>query len=128
MKKIILHIFTPLFIGAIIYLFFHQPNLVLHKYIHTVNFYANFKGNKIFIICLNHLPDILWAYSLSYFFFTFLTFKKSILKLITIVLVLLFSECIQLFYPKIFTFDILDITLMVATSLIVYYKLCGNEK
>jgi hypothetical protein len=115
MKKWV-HIFLPLVVGGSIYLFFHKPDLLLHQYIKTPNYYHLFKENRLFQFCLNYVPDILWAYSLSHFLFLYLLLNYRWKKLVIVIILVSFSECIQLYLPNIFTFDIYDLILNVSAA------------
>lgn len=113
----------PLLIGAAIYLFFHKPNLLLHiwvyKYFQLPNYYAYLQKSALAIFLLNHLPDCLWALSLSWFLVLFIAnsigFKT---KAALIVFLVSFTEIVQVFFPKQFTFDWVDLFLSFAISFV----------
>jgi hypothetical protein len=122
--RLFVHCFIPLAIGFIIYLLFHEPNLMLHSWLYSLapipNFYTAIKGHPIIIFLLNHLPDILWNYSLTHFLLIFISnalppFSKAAI----IVFIVSLSEIIQVFYPKQFTFDWIDLALAIIITFFV---------
>ncbi len=126
-KKILLHTILPLLLGFCIYLFFHKPNLLLHvycnKYLSIPNYYVLIKNNWLAVLLLNHLPDILWAYSFGIFLsISFQFVENKYLKAALILLIVSFTEVVQIFYPKSFTFDWLDLVLIAITQLFIFYK------
>lgn len=126
-KKILLHTMLPLLLGFCIYLFFHKPNLAIHHYLYRYcsipNYYAAIKNNWLANFILNHAADVLWAYSFGIFLIiSFQSIKNKYLKAAFILLIVSFTEIVQVFYPKIFTFDWLDLLFIVITQLIVFYK------
>ncbi len=117
------HCIAPLIIGFFIYLFFHKPNLIIHQIINKIvalpNYYLQVKGSKVLRFLINHIPDILWNYSLATFLLIF--FSKKINKTYIgaiIVVVISLTEIIQVFLPKQFTFDLIDLSLAIITSII----------
>jgi hypothetical protein len=127
MKKWV-HILLPLILGGIIYIFFHKPNLALHEYVKTANYYHLFQKNYFFKLLLNYIPDFLWAYSLSYFFNTYLPNSWKWKKPVSILFLISFSECIQLFLPTIFTFDFYDLLISICAALCTFLLSSRDEK
>jgi hypothetical protein len=132
-KKIILHTIVPLFIGFCVYLFFHKPNLLIHfyanKYFAFSNYYAAIKNNWFAIFMLNHVPDILWAYSFGIFLITILGFIQNKYSKAAFILVLVsFTEIMQIFYPKNFTFDLVDLFLIIITQLFIFFFYESKQK
>ncbi len=132
-SKKLFQVITPLLVGFLIYLFFHKPNLILHsylaEYIQIPNFFNSFNHNKIFIFLLNHIPDILWIYSLGNFLIFACAFiKNKWVKAAIIIAIGSITEIIQLLFPLNFTFDWLDLFFIIFTlSLICYnYEIKDN--
>jgi hypothetical protein len=131
-KRFFFHCFVPLLVGFIIYLLCYKPALVLHywfsAFIALPNFYAAVKKYPVLMFLLNHIPDILWNYSLTCFLLLFISnslppFRKAAIIVFTVSL----TEIIQVFFSKQFTFDWIDLSLAVITPLLIikFYK---NEK
>jgi hypothetical protein len=132
-KKLLLHTILPLVLGFAIYLFFHKPNLLIHyygsKYCSIPNFYENIKHIWLAIFLLNHLPDVLWAYSFGVFLVTTLYFvPNKYLKAALILFIVSITEVVQVFYPKHFTFDWLDLFFILITQLFVFYYYGSKQK
>jgi VanZ family protein len=132
-KKIFSHIILPVFIGFLVYLFLHKPNLWLHQVFQkygTLNFYENIKSNAIAIFLLHHLPDVLWMYSLSVFIKICIDVgTNKIVTAVVILFIAVISEAIQIFFPTQFTFDWIDVLLNVLVALLVIkYINFGHKK
>jgi hypothetical protein len=126
-KRLLLHTALPLLVGFIIYLFFHKANLLLHhyayKYFGFINYYENIKKYKSVIFIVNHLPDILWVYSLGIFLIHFIKLNNNKnFKAAIILIIGSLSEIIQLFFPQQFTFDWLDLLFTLIILILILYK------
>lgn len=103
-KRITYLCLLPLFIGGLVYIFFRKNGLLgisLHLLDVTPTFWT---------VLINSLPDFCWAFSLSnalYMFFAYYHFSRLGSTLL-IALLITFSEIIQVFFPRHFTFDMVD--------------------
>jgi len=123
-KRFFVHCLFPLLVGFIIYLFFHKPNLLLHKWANAFmsqpNYYNNIKNNKLSLFFLNHVLDIIWAYSLTWFLFLFINFNlKKFAKAAIVILIVSSTEVIQLFLSPHLTFDWVDLIFCICTTTLV---------
>jgi hypothetical protein len=125
MKKF-LFILLPLILGGIIYLFFHKPNLLLHRFFIVPNYYETYKNDSWLKLVTNYVPDIMWAISVAAFLHYSLSNSFGKYKTILIVSIVACSEIIQLFFPKLFRFDVMDLILMVVFSWVTLKYI--NEK
>jgi hypothetical protein len=123
--KILLHCILPLVAGAIVYLYFRQGGLMGY----TLGNNTRMKDPGLL---LQTLPDFLWAYSLAsalflFFGYTGLPFTWSAG---VILVILLASEIIQLWFPGRFTFDFMDLGATVLAFLLstLYFKQHTHEK
>lgn len=140
-KPFLIHVFIPLIIGGLIYVFFRSKMLRLFDWINMIG--LSDIVNEIRTITypfkeilpnwfLNSLPDGLWVYSFSaMLFFTSKNYfiQNKILLMLPFVLVLI-MEVLQLLHIICGTFDILDlvISLIMNLLLIAILKLEYNEK
>lgn len=108
-QKIFLHIFLPLIIGCIIYLF-GRNNTWLNENLHGLYINSAFQNTSFYKIVVYNVPDFCWDYSLASALFLWgrYYFKNKKLLAVIIFLILILSETIQIFFPKTFTFDWLD--------------------
>jgi hypothetical protein len=125
-KKFLIHCIIPLLVGAMIYVFFHKPNLLLHfylnKYFHLTNYYTHIKTYPAAIFMLNHLPDMLWAYSLGGFMILlFDNIKNRATKAAVIITIGSLTEIVQVFFPSYFTFDWFDLFFTLCALILVLY-------
>ena len=126
MKKVVLHIIFPIFIGSMIYVLFREKTLLIFDWFNylKLNFIINFLRNnfyryKMYIpkSILFSLPDALWVYSFTMFLSIY--FKNKIL-LSVIFIGSIITEILQLWFV-IGTFDIYDVIYMFALYLIAMY-------
>lgn len=113
----------PLLIGLAVYLLFHKPDLALHKcasdYFQTPNYYLLINKSPVTIFFLNHFPDCLWAYSLTCFLILYISDALPLkTKAALIIIVVSFTEIIQIFFPKQFTFDWIDLLLSIIIAFV----------
>lgn len=125
LKKIIQILFwrctLPLLIGLTIYILLHKPDLLLHRWLsgnfRLLNFHHQVIKNYVAVFLLNHLPDCLWAYSLSNFLALFFPGLFSFkVKAAFIMVLVSATEIVQVFFPKQFTFDWIDLLLTIIVS------------
>jgi hypothetical protein len=121
LKSLFWHCALPMLIGLAVYIFFHKPNLVIHQWIFNYcpipNYYVLINKFSIAEFLLNHLPDCLWAYSLTYFLALFISNSFTrLVKAALIIIIVSFTEIIQLFFLNQFTFDWVDLFLSILIS------------
>jgi hypothetical protein len=124
LKLVFWHCAFPMLLGLLLYAFFHKPDLLLHKWIYkycqTPSFFSSINKSSITIFLLNHVPDLLWAYSLTFSFLLFISNAlPAIVKAAFIIIVVSFTEIIQLFFPEQFTFDWVDLFLSIITVVVI---------
>ena len=126
MKKVILHIALPIFIGSMIYILFREKELLMFNWFNylKLNFIIDFLRNnfyeyRIYIpkSILFSLPDALWVYSFTMFLSIY--FKNRII-LSAIFVGSIITEILQLWFV-LGTFDIYDVIYMFALYLIAMY-------
>ena len=126
MKKVILHIALPIFIGSMIYILFREKELLMFNWFNylKLNFIIDFLRNnfyeyRIYIpkSILFSLPDALWVYSFTMFLSIY--FKNRII-LSVIFVGSIITEILQLWFV-VGTFDIYDVIYMSALYLIAMY-------
>ena len=131
LKKVLLYCFFPLLCGALFYIFFHKPDLLLHRWLYSFstfpNYYNLLKNNFGGRLLINHLADITWCFSLTHFLrlFYFLNFSQNI-RAALIILIVSFTEIIQLLFPKQFTFDWKDLFICFLIPFLIF-KLNKDE-
>jgi hypothetical protein len=111
----------PLLIGLAVYLFFHKPNLLLHqwvsKYFTIPDYYSRVNKFPVAVFFINHFADCLWAYSITSFLMLLISNSFPFnLKAALIIVLVSATEIIQVFFPKQFTFDRIDLFLSIAVS------------
>ena len=126
MKKVILHIALPIFVGSMIYILFREKELLMFNWFNylKLNFIIDFLRNnfyeyRIYIpkSILFSLPDALWVY----FFTMFLSiYYKNRIILSAIFVGSIITEILQLWFV-IGTFDIYDVIYMFTLYLIAMY-------
>lgn len=126
MKKVILHIVLPIFIGSMIYILFREKNLLMFEWFSyfKLDFIIDFLRNN-FYKCRTYipksvlfsLPDALWVYSFTMFLSIY--FKNKII-LSAIFVGSIITEILQLWFV-VGTFDIYDVIYMFALYLIAMY-------
>lgn len=126
MKKLVLHIVLPIFIGSMIYILFREKTLLMFDWFiylkldFIIDFLRNnFYGYRTYIpkSILFSLPDALWVYSFTMFLSVY--FKNRIL-LSMIFIGSIITEISQLWFV-VGTFDIYDVIYMFALYLIAMY-------
>ena len=126
MKKVILHITLPIFVGSMIYILFREKNLLMFDWFSYIglDFIIDFLRNNFYKYrvyipksILFSLPDALWVYSFTMFLSTY--FKNRIL-LSVIFIGSIITEISQLWFV-IGTFDIYDVIYMFALYLTAMY-------
>ena len=126
MKKVILHIALPIFVGSMIYILFREKELLMFNWFNylKLNFIIDFLRNnfyeyRIYIpkSILFSLPDALWVYSFTMFLSIY--FKNRII-LSVIFVGSIITEILQLWFV-VGTFDIYDVIYMFTLYLIAMY-------
>ena len=126
MKKVILHIALPIFVGSMIYILFREKELLMFNWFNylKLNFIIDFLRNnfyeyRIYIpkSILFSLPDALWVYSFTMFLSIY--YKNRII-LSAIFIGSIITEILQLWFV-IGTFDIYDVIYMFTLYLIAMY-------
>ena len=126
MKKLVLHIILPIFIGSGIYVLFREKTLLMFDWFSYLkldfiidSLRNNFYGYRTYIpkSILFSLPDALWVYSLTMFLSIY--FKNRIF-LSMIFIGSIITEISQLWFV-IGTFDIYDVIYMFALYLVAMY-------
>lgn len=126
MKKLVLHIISPIFVGSTIYVLFREKTLLMFDWFSYLkldfiidSLRNNFYGYRTYIpkSILFSLPDALWVYSFTMFLSIY--FKNRILLSI-IFIGSITTEISQLWFV-IGTFDIYDVIYMFALYLIAMY-------
>ena len=126
MKKTVLHIVLPLFVGSTIYLLFREKSLLMFRWFSylKLDFVIDFLRNnfyeyRIYIpkSILFSLPDALWVYSFTMFLSIY--FKNRII-LSVIFVGSIITEILQLWFV-VGTFDIYDVIYMLALYLVAMY-------
>ena len=126
MKKVILHIALPIFVGSMIYILFREKELLMFNWFNylKLNFIIDFLRNnfyeyRIYIpkSILFSLPDALWVYSFTMFLSIY--FKNRII-LSAIFVGSIITEILQLWFV-VGTFDIYDVIYMFVLYLIAMY-------
>lgn len=126
MKKVILHIALPIFIGSMIYVLFREKNLLMFEWFNyfKLGFIIDFLRNNFYKYrtyipksVLFSLPDALWVYSFTMFLSIY---SKNRIILLAIFVGSIITEILQLWFV-IGTFDIYDVIYMFALYLIAMY-------
>lgn len=126
MKKVILHVILPIFIGSMIYILFREKTLLMFDWFSylKLDFIIDFLRNNFYEYrmyipksILFSLPDALWVYSFTMFLSIY--FKNRIL-LSVIFIGSIITEISQLWFV-VGTFDIYDVMYMFALYLIAMY-------
>jgi hypothetical protein len=126
LKKLVLHIISPIFVGSTIYVLFREKTLLMFDWFSYLkldfiidSLRNNFYGYRTYIpkSILFSLPDALWVYSFTMFLSIY--FKNRILLSI-IFIGSITTEISQLWFV-IGTFDIYDVIYMFALYLIAMY-------
>ena len=126
MKKLVLHIILPIFVGSGIYVLFREKTLLMFDWFSylkldfIIDFLRNnFYGYRTYIpkSILFSLPDALWVYSFTMFLSIY--FKNRML-LSMIFIGSIITEISQLWFV-IGIFDIYDVIYMFALYLIAIY-------
>ena len=126
MKKLVLHIILPIFVGSTIYVLFREKTLLMFDWFSYLkldfiidSLRNNFYGYRTYIPknILFSLPDALWVYSFTMFLSIY--FKNRILLSI-IFIGSIITEISQLWFV-VGTFDIYDVIYMFALYLIAMY-------
>lgn len=126
MKKLVLHIILPIFVGSGIYVLFREKTLLMFDWFSylkldfIIDFLRNnFYGYRTYIpkSILFSLPDALWVYSFTMFLSIY--FKNRML-LSMIFIGSIITEISQLWFV-IGTFDIYDVIYMFALYLVAMY-------
>ena len=126
LKKVILHIALPIFVGSMIYILFREKELLMFNWFNylKLNFIIDFLRNnfyeyRIYIpkSILFSLPDALWVYSFTMFLSIYL---KNKIILSTVFIGSIIMEILQLWFVA-GTFDIYDVIYMFALYLIAMY-------
>lgn len=126
MKKLVLHIVLPIFIGSMIYILFREKTLLMFDWFSylKLDFIIDFLRNNFYgyRTCipksvLFSLPDALWVYSFTMFLSIY--FKNKIL-LSAIFIGSVITEISQLWFV-VGTFDIYDVIYMLALYLVAMY-------
>lgn len=126
MKKLVLHIILPIFVGSTIYVLFREKTLLMFDWFSYLkldfiidSLRNNFYGYRIYIpkSILFSLPDALWVYSFTMFLSIYF---KNIILLSIIFIGSIITEISQLWFV-VGTFDIYDVIYMFALYLIAMY-------
>ena len=126
MKKVILHVILPIFIGSMIYILFREKTLLMFDWFSylKLDFIIDFLRNNFYAYrmyisksILFSLPDALWVYSFTMFLSIY--FKNRIL-LSAIFIGSIITEISQLWFA-IGTFDIYDVIYMFVLYLVAMY-------
>ena len=126
MKKVVLHIILPLFVGSAIYLLFRGKSLLMFEWFSylKLDFIINFLRDNLYKYriyipksVLFSLPDSLWVYSFTMFLSIY--FKNRII-LSSIFVGSIITEILQLWFVT-GTFDIYDVIYMFVLYLIAMY-------
>lgn len=133
MKKIILHITLPIFIGSMIYILFREKNLLMFDWFSYLglDFIIDFLRNNFYKYrmyipksVLFSLPDALWVYSFTMFLSIY--FKNKIM-LSAIFVGSMITEILQLWFV-VGTFDIYDVIYMFALYLTAMHFITKFEE
>lgn len=126
MKKVILHIALPIFIGSMIYILFREKNLLMFEWFNyfKLGFIIDFLRNNFYKYrtyipksVLFSLPDALWVYSFTMFLSIYL---KNKIILSTVFIGSIIMEILQFWFVA-GTFDIYDVIYMFSLYLIAIY-------
>ena len=126
MKKLVLHIILPIFVGSTIYVLFREKTLLMFDWFSYLkldfiidSLRNNFYGYRMYIpkSILFSLPDALWVYSFTMFLSIYF---KNIILLSIIFIGSIITEISQLWFV-VGTFDIYDVIYMFALYLIAMY-------
>ena len=126
MKKLVLHIISPIFVGSTIYVLFREKTLLMFDWFSYLkldfiidSLRNNFYGYRTYIpkSILFSLPDALWVYSFTMFLSIY--FKNRIL--LSIIFIGSITTEISKLWFVIGTFDIYDVIYMFALYLIAMY-------
>ncbi len=132
-KKIILHVIFPLFLGGIIYTVFRNETLILHSWLDQVGLNSMIDQLRVQIGATNlpewvlyNLPDGLWAYSMVSAFLI-LWSGRNVNKVLFVCSVLFFAsyEALQAFNIISGTADVLDLAFCIIfgfLSIIIFKK------
>ena len=123
--RVLLHVFLPLLIGLIIYLFY-RPNVWLTKQLNiNADSYAEISNYSLFKKWMIFSgPDLCWAYSFASAIFILnhlIKFTSHHFIFIVVLIIVAASELIQLFLKPNFTFSFSDfVTVIIACCLTAY--------
>ena len=116
---IFLTVFLPLFVGLIIYLLYKPKLIPLFSFPNSA---AALSGKNLFTkLMVNSGPDFCWSYSFAsaLFITNFIFFRSKLFTYATVILIIL-AELIQIFLPRYFTFDWMDLGAAVIAVFISY--------
>lgn len=124
LKKLLIYCFVPLSIGLLFYIFFHKPDLLLHRWLSSFSTFPNYNhlltNNFWGRLLLYHFADIAWCFSFTHFLKLFYFSKFSYkTKAALIIFIVSFTEVVQLFFPKQFTFDRIDFFISVLIPFLI---------
>lgn len=126
-KFALFNILLPLFIGVSIYsLFRGVPFLNSFPLLNKEN-YSSF----LLSFCLFNLPDGLWLYALLSSLYFIWKNENTIIKyswLLTVILLSILSECLQLEKVITGTFDYFDILIYIFSALIFFFHIFFSSK
>lgn len=126
LRKVILHITLPIFIGSMIYVLFREKNLLMFEWFNyfRLDFIIDFLRNNFYKYrtyvpksVLFSLPDALWVYSFTMFLSIY---SKNRIILSAIFVGSIITEILQLWFV-VGTFDIYDVIYMFTLYLIAMY-------
>ena len=119
LKRIVMLCVLPLMLGGAVYIFFREGGLL------GLSWKVPCDPGVFGRFLISTFPDFCWSFSLANALYLFLcglyvSLRKSFI-LVTAVIV--FSEMIQVFFPKRFTFDFKDLLAgLLAVFLSTYYS------
>lgn len=129
-RQILFHAVLPLFIGFLIYIFF-RPEVWFIQFLQKREPLIILKEmNPLQKLLIFSGPDFCWAYSLSSALLIWYKWMGRTINhfgLLVLILVIL-SELLQLFFPSIFTFGWFDLIAALLAFTLSYLVICGNEK
>jgi hypothetical protein len=108
MRLLVVHCVMPLFTGAMVYALFRPVN-PLSVVVHSTKPIP--MGNAWLQFFVDVFPDFCWSYSLAFALYLYGFYYKFHFRytVLAVFFLLVFSEWVQRYFPRHFTFDIYDL-------------------
>lgn len=116
-KRVTFFIVLPLILGGMCYIFFRTGSWFADIFPTSIKVVPE---RNLFRFLIAVSPDFLWAFSLGSFLYSFQQYNEKYWFSLLILMLLLFSEWLQLFTSRRFTFDYFDLIAAILAWLLSY--------